>query len=252
MNNKPTYPRQLSRRLVIGFLLSVAFFMAACDIGFNLSKPKLDETDIARAVEETLIAEEGNETGAAPVVTEAPSASPTSPAPTDTLVPIESPVEAPTQPPASPIPTAAELTEQVYSTFGALYWVPLSSGCKDMTTKCYKLNDDYRTLSGQAEAILTTDQDILVEESWPSPHLVYWNKRNLKFQATMNLFVDGTPITVKYIPKGEVGQWKEDFFDLSEYKGKTIRVQFICPVGMKYVSSWILNDLRIVPDYNPK
>ncbi len=251
MNTNPLL--RLPKGLLISILLVLILLIAACDLGFNLTKPELDETDIANAVEETLAAESTRDAIEAPaeISATAPDTS-LSPQPSETPAPTEIQVEPPTPVLSSPTLLPANLSEVPLSDFKQLYWVPLNLGCKNNDASCFKLFDDYKTLGGQAEAILTGQDEVHLEESWPSPHLVYWNKRNLKYQATINLYVDGQPITVKFVPKGEVAQWKEEYLDVGDYKGKTIRVQFICPVGMKYVSSWFLNDLRIVPDYNPK
>ncbi len=132
------------------------------------------------------------------------------------------------------------------------YWVLLSSGCEIKDAPCWKLLDDFKTTLGPAEAFLTSKEAVLVGENWGRPALVYLNKRELKFEAKITLIVDGKPTVVRIIPKGKVGAWKEESVDLSPYKGKNVRVQFSCPVGMRYINSWFLQNIQIVPEYEPE
>jgi hypothetical protein len=104
---------------------------------------------------------------------------------------------------------------------------------------------------GTAEAFLTSNEPVLVGENWGQPALVFLNKRERRFEATITLIVDGKPSVVRIIPKGAVDSWKEESIDLSPYKGKNIRVQFSCPVGMRYINSWFLQNIQIVPEYEP-
>ncbi len=212
----------------------------------------MDETDIARAVDETLQAE-GGATLASVVTEPAPATNTPLPPPANlppTLsVATDTPIAAdtdtplpPTEEPASSLPT--EITE-----WQPLYWVPLSSGCTEAKSLCWKLNDDFKTVGGQNTAYLTSKQEVYIEESWANPALVYWNKRDLKDQAMLSLVVDGRLSNVRVIPTGVAQLWKVESFDLSDYRGKTIKIQFSCPVGMRRVNSWFIHNVQIVPDY---
>ena len=148
----------------------------------------------------------------------------------------------------SPAPaTSTTITE-----WEAQYWVLLSSGCEIKDAPCWKLLDDFKTTQGPAEAFLTSKEAVLVGEYWDRPALVFLNKRDLKFEAKITLFIDGKPSVVRNIPRGTVGSWKEEAIDLSPYIGKYVRVQFSCPVGMRYINSWFLQNIQFVPQYDPE
>ena len=243
--------QKVSKKIVAGILLGLALLMIACNLSFNQSNPDKDATDVASVIESTLNAEWAKATEAAQAAAEVPPASPTSSPPTDTPPTVESPAEPTIEIQLSPTSAASDLTAKWYTWFTFIHWVPLSTGCQNMSVPCYKLIDDIKILEGEFDAILTAGNDIRVEESWPSPYLVYGNQRSLKYPASINLVVDGKPIVGKFLPTGEVNQWKEEYLDLSEYKGKKVRIQVVCPVGRQKVNSWIINDMRIVPDYKP-
>jgi hypothetical protein len=132
------------------------------------------------------------------------------------------------------------------------YWVPLSSGCEIKDAPCWKLFDDYKTTQGQAVAFLTSKQEVLIADNWSRPYLVYLNKRELRYQAKVSLIVDGQPIDARIIAPGTVQVWKEDYIDLSNYRGKNVIVQFSCPVGMPHINSWFIQNVQVIPDYEPQ
>jgi len=237
---------------MIAFIVILSLVSFACDFSLLQSTPTMNETDIARAVEETLQAEGGPTL--ASIETELVQATdtplpppttlpPTLPAATDApIAPNTDTPPPPTEKPASSSPT--EITE-----WQPLYWVPLSSGCTEADSLCWKLNDDFKTVGGPNTAYLTSEQEVFIEESWTNPALVYWNKRDLKDQAMLSLIVDGQLSNVQVISTGLVQLWRAESFDLSKYKGKTIRIQFSCPVGMRRVNSWFIHNIQIIPDY---
>jgi hypothetical protein len=240
------------------WLIFVALFVIfGCGLSLNKAKPTASEEDINSSVEATLNAEfiqnmHLTETASALVIPDTP----VPPQPTPQEISIQTPTaEIPTEIPVQTQPALTEppatLTEIPINDWKTQYWVPLGSGCQNNAAKCWKLNDDFKTVGGTSTAFLTSTENILIEENWPSPYLVFWNKRNLRFEAMLSLFIDGTLSNVKVIPTGTNQLWKEETLDLSRYKGKNIRVQISCPVGMQYVNSWFINDFRIVPNYQP-
>ncbi len=99
--------------------------------------------------------------------------------------------------------------------------------------------------------VLTSKQSYLVDSSWPSPYLFYWNKRRITSPASVELIIEGTPILVKEYPKGN-SDWSRDAIDLSPYKGKEISIRF--SVMGKWGSGvpgseWYLENIRIVINY---
>jgi len=244
--------QKLPSKFVTGILSMIVLFMVACNFSFNQSKSNLDETDVASVIESTLNAEWQKATEAALAVTEALPAPPTSPPATDLPLIVETSAVPTAEIQSSPTAVEAVPSSKWYTWFTAIHWVPLSTGCVNMSVPCYKLLDDIKILEGESDAILTAGNDILVEESWPSPYLVYSNQRSLKHQASLNLIVDGKPVVGRFISPGDVNFWKEEYLDLSGYKGKKVRVQFVCPVGRQGINSWFVNDMRIDPEYKPE
>jgi hypothetical protein len=243
---------------LITMLCSILIISASgCEFINNLS-PSVNETDLNTSVEATINAER-NITQAAQVVIDQTAsalqatidAQATSLAqiPTQEPVQTEEPTIAPSDTPEAtqaPIDsTAIPITD-----WSMLYWRPLSSGCHFKDQMCWKLFDDYKTTQGWAEAVLTSKTSVQIEENWPSPYLVYWNERDLRFAARLVLHVDGTPIKVKDLSKTK-SNWQQDFISLEEYKGQQVIVQFISNVGEKYISSWFIQNVQIVPDFTP-
>jgi hypothetical protein len=151
----------------------------------------------------------------------------------------------------TPSPAAVEQTSLSFNNWQAFHWVKLSTGCNLPDIICWKVADDFKTLNGDTDAFLTSQDGIMVEESWTSPYLVFWNKRDLKYDGNLFLIVDGQKINVQIFTKGAVPLWKQESFDLSKYKGKQVQVQFYCPVGMRYIDMWFIQDVKIVPDFEP-
>jgi hypothetical protein len=151
----------------------------------------------------------------------------------------------------TPSPAAAEQTSQLFNSWQALHWAKLSSGCKLPDLLCWKLADDFKTLEGDTDAFITSQDEILIEEGWTSPYLVFWNKRELKFEGNLFLYVDGKKINEHIFSKGAVQEWRQESFDLSKYKGKRVRVEFYCPVGLSYANRWFIQEVKIVSDFKP-
>jgi hypothetical protein len=240
---------------ILLFIGVSALLSAGCRASLLPGAATPNETEIGRAVEATLEAERTQirSTEEAEVVKNTPEAL----AATDTAIPTTATTQAPATPaptetsasttPSAPSPASQEAIE--IDDWKALYWVQLYSGCTSSETKCWKLNDDFKTTMGQNVAYLTSKQEVLIETGWAKPALVYMNKRDLKFEAKITLIVDGKPIDVQVIPIGKIYDWEEEAIDLSSYQGKSVMVQFSCPVGMKFVNSWFIHNVRIVPDY---
>ena len=90
----------------------------------------------------------------------------------------------------------------------ALFLVRMYSGCQLPDSECWKLNVDYKKLAGSTEAFLTLPEDVMIDAGWVNPRLVFWNKRDLIYEAKITLFVDGTAIDLYIIPKGTVASWR--------------------------------------------
>ena len=246
----------------VSFLVIILVFLAlACALP-GASSVDTQSTSIALGVQASQIAAQATEleTQRQAVAVASPTLPP---APTDDLQATEQVEKATAQaleptnnvvlPSDTPLPQPTEASSApaeaaTIDNWETLFWVRLSSGCQIKDATCWKLNDDFKTTQGRAVAYLTSEDPVLIEESWPRPYLIFLNKRSLRYEARVTLIVDGKPTDVRIVPTGSVA-WIEDEIDLSSYKGKSVLVQFSCPVGMQYINAWFIQNIRIVPDY---
>jgi hypothetical protein len=265
MNQRPfaTLERSPQQRR-IALLVVLLFLIPACALP-GAASVDTQATSIALGVQASEIAAQAT---ALEIQKQALTVTPTQPPPPTvdtqataqaeqaTAQAVEQTRNAPVLPSDTPLPQAtatSPVAEQEVSltAWQTVYWAILNSGCQIKAAPCWKLFDDYKTTQGQAIAFLTSKEEVLIGENWNRPHLVYLNKRELRYEAKVTLIVDGKPVDVRIIPKGSVQIWTEEAIDLSNYKGKNVKVQFSCPVGMPRINSWFIQNVRIVPDYQP-
>jgi hypothetical protein len=243
---------------ILTALLFLALILAISGCEF-ISNPSAKETDINISIEATVNAEKANTQAAQQAINQTASAlqatidaqatalaKPEAQEPTRTETSIAAPPSETPEPTTTPLEAAAVSIVD----WKMLYWRSLSSGCHFKDQMCWKLFDDYKTTQGRAEAVLTSKTPVHIEENWPNPYLVFWNERELRFSAKLILHIDGTPIKVKDLSKSKT-IWQQDSLSLQDYKGKDVIVQFISNVGERYISSWFIQDVQIVPDFKP-
>lgn len=160
------------------------------------------------------------------------------------------------QPPtATPTTTAASLEPVSITDWGMRFWVPLNSGCKVDEAGCWKMNDDYDKHLGSGELILVSKTPVRISPDWPNPYLVLWHRYKFNNTAHIDLQVNGKWVTVKILNRqSSSNNWVREIIKLADYKGKEIIVRFaaagIWGSGGIPGSSWYVNDVRVVPDYN--
>jgi hypothetical protein len=165
-------------------------------------------------------------------------------------------VESGQPPTATPTTAAASLEPVSITDWGMRFWVPLNSGCKVDEAGCWKMNDDYDKHLGTGELILVSKTPVRISPDWPNPYLVLWHRYKFNNTAHIDLQVDGKWVTVKILNRqSSSNNWVREIIKLADYKGKEIIVRFaaagIWGSGGIPGSSWYVNDVRVVPDYNP-
>ncbi len=165
-------------------------------------------------------------------------------------------VESGQPPTATPTTAAASLEPVSITDWGMRFWVPLNSGCKVDEAGCWKMNDDYDKHLGTGELILVSKTPVRISPDWPNPYLVLWHRYKFNNTAHIDLQVDGKWVTVKILNRqSSSNNWVREIIKLANYKGKEIIVRFaaagIWGSGGIPGSSWYVNDVRVVPDYNP-
>jgi hypothetical protein len=226
----------------------------ACDISIN-SAPAQPTTDLQATIDAAIAITETAQKNAQ--VTADVASTPTSQvvSPTATPIPTDSPEAIPSTPPspAATVPASITITD-----WGMYSFVPLSSGCKVKNAPCWKADDDFSKHVGNP-MVLTSKTPVFIEPSWPSPYLVFWHKYDLKNPASLVLEVDGDWVIVRDFSKSK-GDWTQFFFNLSDYKGKEIRVRFMADgqwtsgaIQHGIPSSvWFIQEVQVFPDFTPK
>jgi hypothetical protein len=257
-------PHRSTRRAWFGFtVLLLALVLAAISCTFlPAGDDALRQTDIALGIQQTLVAQTATALqvqSSAPTFTAAPptsvpvveAASPTPAAVEPTLPPTD------TQAAATNTPVPVVSSEPVnIAEWRMFYWVPLGSGCKVAGTGCWKMEDDYKKHTGAGDLTLTSKVPIMIDASWPSPYLVFWHKH--KFASTARIDISGNGVwstMVNLTKKQSAENWVRGEIDLSMFKGKEILVSFaamgIWGSGGIPGSDWFINDVQVVPDYQP-
>jgi hypothetical protein len=165
-------------------------------------------------------------------------------------------VESVQSPTATPTTATVSLEAISITDWGMRFWVPLNSGCKVDGAGCWKMNDDYDKHLGTGELILVSKTPVRINPDWPNPYLVLWHRYKFNNTAHIDLQIDGKWSTVKILNRqSSSNNWVREIIKLADYKGKEIIVRFaaagIWGSGGIPGSSWYVNDVRIVPDYNP-
>jgi len=250
------------------FLFPLIFAALACNFQGG-GDQTLRETDIAIGIQQTLIAQTATALESALVappstlpVMETPQGQPeaTQPPPSPTPMEVATQPSLPTDTPAaidtptSPAPPAPETIPIL--DWGMSYWAQLNSGCKVKGTLCWKMDDNYQKHLGSSNLVLISKTPVLIDESWPNPHLVFWHKYDLERAGGVDLQVGTTWITIKAMAgKSSGGNWVQEVIDLKDYKGKPLIVRFsaqgIWGSGGIKGSDWFVNDVNIIPNYQP-
>jgi hypothetical protein len=272
MMTRPFYKLNQSPAVILlPISLCLIIMNSACSFSAPSVDPSKRQTDVARSVESTLNAEkvatyQVKQTldAGQPIATQPDSSNTnaTIQAQQSTLD-VQSTSLSPqaTQPPlptdtSQPAPTlapAASLDPIQILDWKMAFWVSLPNGCRGHDP-CWRTNDDYKKHLGLSPMVLASQQSYLIDPSWPKPYLIYMTKWKISNPATVEFTIDGTPIIVKNYPKGQ-SEWTNDKIDLSNYKGKEISIRFA--VNGKWGSGgipgseWYLENIQIVPSYNP-
>ncbi len=255
--------------ILLPILVSLAIIISSCTFNVPAVDPSKRQTDVSRSVESTLNAEKvatyqvqqtldaGQPIATQPVSpntnatvqaqqatldAQSTSLSPqaTQPAPTDT-------------PQATPsLAPAGSLDPIKILDFNMSFWFYLPNGCH-AGSPCWRTNDDYKKHFGTSPMVLISKQTYLIEQSWPKPYLVFWDKQEIQIPVTVEVVSDGTPVILKEYPKGKK-DWASEALDLSRFKGKEIIVRFMA-TAKPYVevpgTSWYLENIQIIPNYKP-
>jgi hypothetical protein len=255
--------------VLIPVLIGLTAIFSSCAFNVPAVDPSKRQTDVARSVESTLNAEkvatfQAQQTQAAvePLATQTQTpdinatiqaqqatldAQATSQAPQETL-----PVVALTTPTSASVSSLdpIQITDWKLS-----YWISLPNGCK-AGAPCWKTDDDYTKHQG-SPMVLTSKQSFLIDPGWPKPYLVFWNKRDNSYSATVELIVDGKRNIVKQYIKGKF-DWQKETIDLSKFKGQEIYVLFSVQGKQGSLwgdtsgpgSHWFVEEVQILPDYS--
>lgn len=250
----------------LAILLALALAALACNFQ-SQQNDGLRQTDIALGVQQTLLAQtasalsaEGSKpTTIAVVASSTPNlptatagAAPIADKPSDTPAPTLAPSDTPAAPTSAPAaPEEIAITEWKLNFFN-----PINSGCKIPNTGCWAMNDDFKKHSGN-ELSLVSKVPVLIDPSWPRPYLVFWHKYTFQKTARVDISGNGTWSTMLILNQQKSSDiWKPGAIDLSLFKGKEILVNFAAEG--KWLahpsipgSDWIINDVRIVPNYTP-
>lgn len=109
----------------------------------------------------------------------------------------------------------------------------------------------------KAEMSITSRKPILIDPSWPSPHLVFDQRYVFVHDAVIYVNVKGGWEILWSFPAGQSAAWVPFDVDLTKFKGEEILLQMYVAgsstssSGKVRVSSWEIRDPRIVPDYTP-
>jgi serine/threonine-protein kinase len=211
------------------------------------TQQSLDQTQMALSVAEGIQAtQHADQTATRQAATDTPAAA----APSQTVaaaVTTAAPAEPSATTAASPT-TAASLDEVAITEWGMSYFGELRNGCKEHPALCFSLKDNYKDTQSGVNAVLVSEEEVLIDPSWPSPHLVFLTQRKLPHHATLEIGAGGEWTTIHTFPTNE-SPWREEFFDLSRYKGKEILVRFSSYINGFPQSDWLLENVRIVPAY---
>ncbi len=255
-----------ARAGLLAILLPLALAALACNFQTQ-QNDGLRQTDIALGVQQTLLAQtasalsvEGSKPTTIAVVASATPAQPTATSgaapiadkPTDTPIP----TPAPSDTPAQPTSASASQEEILITEWKLNFFNPINSGCKVPNTGCWAMNDDFKKHSGN-ELSLVSKVPVLIDPGWPRPYLVFWHKYTFQKTARVDISGNGTWSTMLILNQQKSSDvWKPGAIDLSMFKGKEILINFAAEG--KWLahpsipgSDWIINDVRIVPNYNP-
>lgn len=246
------------------FLFPLLLAALACNFQSG-GDQTLRETDIAIGIQQTLIAQTATALEAALVAPPStlPAAETPQSQPEATQPPSPTPVEVAKQPslptdtptaivtPTSPAPASIPIVD-----WGLSFWAQLNSGCKVKDTLCWKMDDNYKKHLGSSNLVLISKTPILIEESWPNPYLTFWHKYDLERAGNIDLQVGSTWLTIRAMAgKSSGGTWVQETIDLRDYIGKTLIIRFsaqgIWGSGGIKGSDWFVNDVNLVPDYQP-
>jgi hypothetical protein len=260
---------QLTILLLVCLSLSMVF--PSCASNTPLVDPSTRQTDVARHVEATLNAEKvatyiaqqtldaGQPIATQPTGLNTNATIQAQQATLDARSTAQSPQETQPAPADTPqvtptLPLASSSDPIQILDWKMTFWVSLPGGCKGHNA-CWRTNDDYKKHLGLTPMILTSTQSYLIDPNWQRPYLVFWNKRDISYPATVELIVDGRPMIVKQYERGQT-DWLSEAIDLSPYKGKEISFRF--SVGGKWGSGrvpgseWYLENVQLIPSYKQK
>ena len=167
----------------------------------------------------------------------------------------EKPTEAP-QTAASPAPlptntsTGAALEEIALIDWKMSRFVKLNSGCHLTNQLCWKGNDD--VLSDYIDLVLSTRESVKIDDSWPNPALLFWQKYDLPRPARVDINADGKWSNMANFSNTK--NWHQYVIDLTSFKGKNIIVQFMANGRHAWYQTkveWFIQDVKIVPNYTP-
>jgi len=267
MNTKATTgKRQIKTLFVVITVLFLA--IAACSIETNPTKNTPDETDIARSVEQTLIAEE----------TETGQLSPTEDTGIQqTIEAQQATLEAQTTIIAQQATLDAQSTllAQPSATQENAKSTATSPGTSTGSTKPISLTNWKSNAMIQKpgcgqdpsgppcwfgkgdELIMTLQKPILIDNSWPSPYLVYSQHYFFAQNATIYVQQKGSWKVLWSFPAGQNPSWQQIAIDLSKFKGEEIVFQFSVSGGYGSLfhaakkNEWYIRDPQINPNYSP-
>lgn len=159
-----------------------------------------------------------------------------------------------TAPPAS----GGALEPIQVSNFAVEFWSNAPYGC-DGLAPCWVTNDDFVKHFG-GNLLITSRQSYLVDPAWPSPFLVFRDRRDNQADGVVEFLIDGKPVIAKFIPKGR-RNWSNEAISLSEYVGKKIAIRFMVPGrldsnenehgGTSPSTHWFVAQVQIIPNYQP-
>lgn len=242
-------------------VIILPLFVAALACSFQTGGDQtLRETDIAIGIQQTLIAQTATALEAALSATQPPEPTqappePTQPPPTEAVAPTQPPMPSDT-PVQAATPTAPVADVIPITDWGMQFWAPINSGCVNNDAPCWKMDDNYKKHLGASDLVLASKTPVLIDPSWPNPYLTFWHKYNFERVARVDLKVDGRWITVKNLTDASSGgRWLKEAIRLKDYVGKEIIVSFsaqgIWGSGGIKGSDWFVNEVNIIPNYQP-
>ncbi|MBN1147548.1 MAG: serine/threonine protein kinase [Anaerolineales bacterium] len=261
-NIEPARNRKLG--LVCGGIVALLILMLLCGVGSWYAYSYFSDTQaVDNHATDTQLAQEQeymNQTRAAldfelgSLATQYAGQTAASQAPTETSLPeipsatVEQ-VAVTDTPQASPT-AEVSLDEVMITEWGMAYFAKLTGGCYEKPALCFKLNDNYRDTQSGVHASLISKEEILIDPSWPNPHLVFWTHSILPHKGQLDISANGDWSTLRQFDTKRV-EWQENAIDLSMFKGKNIVIKFWSMVNGYPQSTWFLENLKIVPDYKP-